>query len=131
MSARAARRAAVRTIVAKAPVSEVDALALALRRAETLEGFTRDYKTRLERMVLGLNMIQRMLIKSDYAAASKTIRALFASDLKEARETVANREQALDIAVVALEALGADKRAAEALGKIAMLAPESASAGAA
>ncbi len=102
MSARADRRADKRLVLSKGSESDIGALAAALRRSEKLEEFVRAYKARLERMVMGLNMIQKAVIKNDIPAVSQLIRALFATDLKESREVVANREQALDIATEAL-----------------------------
>ena len=120
MSTRAERRRNAKVVVAHAKDPEIDALAQAARNEEVLRGYCRSYKTRLEYFARSLQMVSRCLIKNDIAAAQKFIAAINKTTLKEARETMANREQALDIAIKSLQT-PAVHQPSEALAQIKAL----------
>jgi hypothetical protein len=65
--------------------------------------YTKSYKTRLERVLMGLQLVSNFIVKNEIQAAQTAVRSLLANDAKEAREAVGNRREALRIAVEALE----------------------------
>ncbi len=118
-------------------------LAATRRDLDLVKGYCKGYRTRLERIAMGLQFVANAIIRSDIAAATTSIRALLANDGKEARETVGNRSMALAVAVQTFMSMSGgtccadhsdsmsrsgrscdQKMALEALDKIKILAPE-------
>ncbi len=124
MSTRSDRRSAARTIVKLAPAAETDALVIALEKADLLKGYCVTYKTRLERIAMAMQFISNRIIENNIPAAQVAMRAILANDMKEAREAVGNREQALAIAVDTLQMVSMTPRVKDALSQIKTLAPE-------
>jgi len=121
---RADRRRAKKDIISMARETEIDATADALRRVDTLKSYCAAYKARLQRVTIGLNAIQVALLKNDIQNAIFFMRALFASDLAEARKVVADRDFGLSIAIRALQRHDKSRDIEEALSQVRQLCPE-------
>jgi hypothetical protein len=130
VTARAKRRDDARVaakVMEKSGAAEMDTvaeLAAARRDLDVARAWLGEYKTRLERIAMGLQFVQNRIVAGEIPAASVAIRALMAGDAREAREIVGSRAQALHIAVAAIQMAANTAETREALGQIRMLAPE-------
>lgn len=130
MASRAQRRTdgrMVAKIASHADGQDLDTIAelAAVRRdLDTAKGYLKMYKTRLERLAMGLQFVSNALVADKVRQAQVAMRALMSNDLAEARETVGNRTMALDMAVTAMQRHDKSKDIANELEKIKRLAPE-------
>ena len=130
MTARAKRRSDARAaskVMERSGAGEMDTvseLASSRRMVESLTGYCKDYRMRLERIAMGLQFVQNRVIEGNTQAATIAIRALMSNDAAEARETVGNRRMALEMAVAVLRRHDRARDISDALDKIKMIAPE-------
>lgn len=130
MTTRAKRRDDARIVakvMEKSGTTELDTiseLAATRRDLDIAKGYLKTYKTRLERLAMGLQFVSNALISNKIQEAQTAMRALNANDLAEAREAVGNRSMALDILARALEKGTNTPESREALERARILAPE-------
>lgn len=115
---RSERRSAARVVVSHSGITD---LAAAERNLDVAKGYLVSYRAREQHVTLGLNAIQVALLRNDLPAAQKFMAELFASPLREAREVVANRDEAMRIAVEALKRTGEHDDTVEAIERLSRL----------
>ncbi len=121
-SRRGAARVAAKIAVSSAEEKEVDAIVHLQHNLDVAKNYVRGYKAKLERVHVGLTAIRIALLKNDLPAANHFMKALFESDLAEAKKLVEDRDFALGIVVGALQR-HATKDASDALTQAKVLVP--------
>jgi hypothetical protein len=126
LKTRASRRLDARTaakVMEKSGAADMDTvaeLAAAKRDLDLTRTWLRTYKDREQRLSMVFQFVSNALVRGEVAKAQTAMRAAQANDLKDAREAVAQRGEAICLAVEAMLKCGH----IEALDKIRRLAPE-------